>query len=116
MDAEYYAHVLKSAFLSATNHLVGDEWTLQKENKSVHTAQKTKEFFEAYDINVLDCPAKSPNLNIIKNVCGLLAGKIFKVGRQFKDYIKALYRSLPAYLTSVVKQKRSNDHILLFCK
>ncbi|KAG3110603.1 hypothetical protein PI124_g562 [Phytophthora idaei] len=64
----------------------------------------------------MECPSKCPDFNIIENVWGLLAGRVYANGRQFNiraelkacinaewariepDYIKKLVKSVPKRL------------------
>lgn len=95
MDAEYYTNVLKHVILPAADLLFEDEWTTQKEDMSVHTAQN--ELVKAYDINILGWLVRSYNLNIIENVGRLLARKVYEGRRQFDDVSTLQYSIMNAW-------------------
>lgn len=67
MDAKYHTADLKRFIFPATDRLFGDKFTLQLHNAFTHTAQKTKGFLKAYKIDVIDRPAKSLDVNTVKN-------------------------------------------------
>jgi len=58
---------------------------LQHDGTSVHGSNYTKDFLDEKGIDVLPWPTKSPDLNIIENVWGMLKRAVYKEGRQFKD-------------------------------
>lgn len=121
MDSNYYVEVLQSVLIPSADALLGDEWVFQQDNAAVHSSHVTREFLEANDVEVLDWPAKSPDLNIIENMWGQLVRVVYASGRQYNNvcdlqdaimaawnsidihYIRNLYRSIPTRLVSVVE-------------
>lgn len=126
LDARYYCDVLDQGLLKQAEAELGDIWTFVHDNASVHSADYTKNWLAANDVHTLDWPAKSPDLNIIENVWGLLARKVYAQGRQYQNvedladavldcwnnfdrsYIRTLYKSIPRRLISVIKKKGGN--------
>lgn len=68
MDSGYNVYVLQLFSRSQADAIFGENWIFQHDNAVVHTSDVTKMFTEANDIEVLDWPAKLPDLNVIYNV------------------------------------------------
>ena len=78
-----------------------------------HTANVVKNWIRKQNVTLLDWPPYSPDLNIMENVWGWLARKVYESGKQYEtksylievinkawstislDYIKSLYDSIP---------------------
>lgn len=55
-----------------------------QENASVHSVDQTLDWLQANNVPLLAWPAKSPNLNINKDVQGMLARIAFVHNRKFQ--------------------------------
>jgi len=58
---------------------------IQQDNAPIHTARIIKLWFETNSISILDWRARFPDLNIIKNVWGLLAKEVYKDVKQYSS-------------------------------
>lgn len=63
MDSEFYVYVLRNSLLNIVEALYKDNWTIQQDNTSVNTFNVTIKVFDSYIIDVIDWPAKNPDLN-----------------------------------------------------
>lgn len=84
MNAEKYVELLEDVLISRGPEIGGENWIFQHDNASCHTARVTKNFLEAQNVNVLEWPACSPDLNPIENVWGMMTQRVYKNGRQFE--------------------------------
>ncbi|KAA6345747.1 MAG: hypothetical protein EZS28_052137, partial [Streblomastix strix] len=66
-NARDYAKALKLMFDEMRYDDEEDEYVLYQDNASIHTAKLTKELLEAEDIQSVQAPARSPDLNPIEN-------------------------------------------------
>lgn len=63
--------------------------------------RQQKNWLRSKNIEVLECPAISPDLNPIENLWGILARKVYAKGRQFttveqlKDAIRKEWTNVP---------------------
>ncbi|KAF0727040.1 hypothetical protein Ae201684P_015816 [Aphanomyces euteiches] len=95
----------------------------QQDGASIHTTGVTKAFLQDQRLSVMEWPAKSPDLNIIENVWGLLARSVYEDGRQFDSrasliqqiqkcwdqigmsYLQRLVDDMPTRIAEVILKK-----------
>jgi transposase len=98
----------------------------QQDNASSHRARYTKAWFRSKNIDVLERPALSPDLNPIENVWSYLTDKVYKNGKQFHSledlksaiskawdempdwYLARLVESMPARIQAVIDAEGKN--------
>jgi len=74
---------------------------LQQDNASIHTSASTRNFFERKRMRMLGWPARSPDLNPMENLWGIVARKVYAHGKQYgtlvnlKKAICAAWNSIP---------------------
>ncbi|KAF2886114.1 hypothetical protein ILUMI_20059 [Ignelater luminosus] len=67
MTKEGYLHILDTKLFQCANKLnFGTEFIFQQDRDSKHTAKVVQEWFSSNGIEVLEWPAQSPDLNLIR--------------------------------------------------
>ena len=84
-DSVEYCQTFQYVLLPFVADMLGETCTFQQVNASIHRSKYTKKWFGEKNIDVIEWPSRSPDLNIIKNNWGLLARKFYANGRHFKD-------------------------------
>jgi transposase len=105
----------------AANH--PDGHIFQQDNAPIHTSRETKRAILELGLNVMAWPSKSPDLNPIENLWGVLARAVYNEGRQFdtkeelksaiirgwatvtSDLMNALVQSMPNRCQQVIERK-----------
>lgn len=101
---------------------------MAQDNASVHTAKVTKDFFMMQDMSVIDWPARSPDLNPIKNMWGYIVREVYAGLRQFDyeddlveaihsaweniplDYCRTPIKSIPNRYIEVIEKRGGPTH------
>lgn len=71
----------------------------QRDNASIHTAHVSRDWFKSKSTQVTKWPSKSPDLNPIENVWGILSRRDYANRRQFSNV---------AVIKSAVVREREN--------
>lgn len=128
MNAIAYKGVLNTAFPAIKDIFGPLKWKFQQDNAPIHTARIVKSWIEGQNVELLTWPPYSPDLNIIENVWGWLARKVYESGRQYSteaeliegikrswqaislNYLQKLYDSLPKRMYEVILNRGGSTH------
>ena len=83
MDSEDYQDVLATHLLPFCKRNRCGRLLFQQDNAPIHILDSTKAWFQANNIGVLKWPPKSPDMNPVENLWGILVRKIYENGKQY---------------------------------
>lgn len=101
MNSQNYINLLEDGLISMSEKYFQDDCIFQQDNAAIHTAGIVKQWFADKNFELLDWPARSPDLNPIENLWGSIARKVYKNGKQFnnvlelKEAIREAWTSIP---------------------
>lgn len=103
MDRYSYVNILSTSLIESAEILGGSEnFIFQQDNATCHTAEFTMKFFERNNINLIDWPAQSPDLNPIENLWSYmdqqLKKKVIKNKTELIAEITRIWNEIPIEL------------------
>lgn len=83
MESAMYIELLEDVLIEHGDQIAGPDWTFQQDNASIHASGETRAFLTERNIDVVDFPSISADMNPMENLWGILARKVYANGRQF---------------------------------
>lgn len=118
INSESYAKILASFLINQMNVLYPDGFIFQQDNASPHTSFESAVFFAENNIDVMNWPANSPDLNPIENCWFVIKQKVEALGptnlvnwrrtinkvwdNLDPDYLQALISSMPRRIEACI--------------
>lgn len=90
MNSEKYINMLEVELITFTDDYMDGDFTFQQDNASIHVSRQSRAWFNEKEIDLLEWPACSPDLNPIENLWGILARRVYANGCRYES-VNELY-------------------------
>lgn len=78
INSDRYIETMKNYMLPSVRDLLGDNFIFQQDNAPCHTSKKSKAWFTKQNLELLEWPARSPDLNPIENLWNWMGMEVAK--------------------------------------
>ena len=85
MDSSVYIDTLTSHFIPFAWKNHGANFIFQQDNASCHRSRKTMGWLRDMDIEVMEWPALSPDLNPVENLWSIVSERVYSLGKQYSS-------------------------------
>lgn len=103
MNSEKYAELLDEVLLAYFDDKNMHDAIFQQDNAPIHVSKYMMQWFSDRDIEIFKWPAKSPDLNPIENLWGILTKSVYSHGKQFST-LAELQREINASWSKIPQQ------------
>lgn len=93
MNSEKYIELLEEVLLDFGECQDTENFIFQQDNAAIHVSRYSREWFNRKNIELLKWPARSPDLNPIENLWGILSRSVYKNSAQYEN-VGALKRAI----------------------
>ena len=106
LTGESYQKLLKDNLFDQADRVHGKgNWSFQQDNHPAHKTKKVMEFFEKNNVNLIQHPARSPDLNPIESVWFSLKNKVSAIGpKNLQELKEAVMTSWEALDDDLIKR------------
>ena len=86
-DSIKYVDFLRDGLLPFASEVFreGQRWIYQQDNAPIYTSKFTRSWLSEQSISNLLWPPKSPDINIIENVWGVMARMVYARGKHYQN-------------------------------
>lgn len=109
MNSEKYGELLENVLLPYLDETEFVNPIFQQDNAPIHVSKYMKKWFVDHNVQILDWPAKSPDLNPIENLWAILSQSVYRHGKQFstlaelrRDINSSWYNISPQIMKNLV--------------
>jgi len=126
LDSAAYIRVLENYLLPQAEEMGGVNFEFQQDNAPCHSSKFTNAWLNQQNIKVMKWPSRSPDLNIMENLWGILVRSVYANSRHFQNtedlqcaivrewnnidrkVIEKLFKSMQNRVFEVIKAKGSS--------
>lgn len=83
MDSKKYTDMLDDILIPFAEENMPEDFVFQQDNAAIHVSRHSLNWFTDKNITLLDHPARSPDLNPMENLWGIMARQVYEGGRQY---------------------------------
>jgi len=102
--SEDYKRLFKTFIVPSIQLNIGNPANLAQDNCPIHISRSVRQCYETSDINIIDWPSRSPDINIVENIWKMLSDIVYD-GNQPRN-IKELRQKVHAAADVINNEKR----------